>query len=1061
MKHLLNPLSMRTRRQSVSGQTLIIALIIMGVLLIVGFVFLGIVNRSIVQGTTNRQRSAGYDLAEAGVRYAHQQLLTSEPGADWRGLPTKSNSDKDPDADLLGKPAQYPYAGPDGFGPWTRVTFASGRALVRVRYAPSDLSDFQDNPSGVLRKPGKSRSYLMIESVGRPGLVSAGDPTLSGGSSLTNQKKLVAFCSIGLMESARFITNKYNVTRAVELGVPTNLGLTYSETYESTDPSTPKDATQVRFPLQVGTQTYLYNFYNKSSGTPVLNGSLLPFGGSLQVNGNVVFHGTTNFNLCKDLGDYIRVSGVMDGADPTSQFVVNTSGWNGTNWVTSSATYQQGSATTPISSRDQKFNTSGGVVRDGLAGLDGNGYPRAVGRKEPPSLGIIDPATGQNRYVRMTRESGILGANGNTGRFGHGRNVYVNNADDVQVHGDEQGRINAGSSESLVYDWLNPNNGQANSGWRGPFYVPRGAYLKLLTDGFIIARDAKGPEDQRTWRRPDGSDTTETFLRFRLGQGTDGKLHLLNKYTTGFTNDIEGTLLASDFNLGPQFDGVLYFEGNVRVRGIIPTDVQLSVVSNASIYIEGSIAKGLRDSTGALLVRPSKSSIGLFARQYVALNTSQFFGPGLAGTAEAVKDVPSAISLNPLRVRQPDGAMLLHSEHLLDPTTGTASNPSTWQTYAVRYVPAGTNPLHNGGNSNVHRLGYLGSQSILLTHTMDDGPGAATYFGIDVNPGLPIYTSLPTDKPWPTYLFDQVSDNTASSQYASNYQTPGYSATGYIPLYGLGGQVFQRYAKFETTSFPLLLGDVTGSHKSDKDLSGLSTNGTYQVLTHDGNDFVFTINNISSNGQAQGANDYLIAKAGLVPHDIRIEAAIFAEEGSFFVIPGQWFNPNPNDRRELYPSYGATDAARRDVRKENFGSNPEAPFYGEPIDVRVQIVGSVSENMPPDISQQGEWLKKWGWIPREIGSSGQLIPGIHVPSGYDATSPNTYIPNLTLTYDPMLGTGRAQGFLQNPSVDPGIDPLQEDPNNPVLRRDDFNRALPPIPRLPVSPALSYFGEANP
>ena len=53
-----------------------------------------------------------------------------------------------------------------------------------------------------------------------------------------------------------------------------------------------------------------------------------------------------------------------------------------------------------------------------------------------------------------------------------------------------------------------------------------------------------------------------------------------------------------------------------------------------------------------------------------------------------------------------------------------------------------------------------------------------------------------------------------------------------------------------------------------------------------------------------------------------------------------------------------------------------------------------------------------------------------------------------IAYDPVLGSGRSQGFV-NLTDDRGI-----------VRRDDYGRPLPAVPRLPVSPALSYFGELN-
>jgi hypothetical protein len=219
--------------------------------------------------------------------------------------------------------------------------------------------------------------------------------------------------------------------------------------------------------------------------------------------------------------------------------------------------------------------------------------------------------------------------------------------------------------------------------------------------------------------------------------------------------------------------------------------------------------------------------------------------------------------------------------------------------------------------------------------------------------------------------------------------------------------------------------------------------GRFTLLLQETGQFTVKTNSLA----AGGTNDYLIARTAIVPHDVRIEAAVYAEEGSFFVIPGNWYNANVNDTREKYQTLGSTQAERDQKRLEDRGSFPWTPFYGEPLDVRVTIIGSVSENMPASIAQQAEWLKKWGWIPRELGATGQLIPWSHVPSGYDIGSGGKrYVPNLVISYDPVFATGRTSGF---------------DPTGSYVRTDDLGRSLPPMPRLPVSPTLSYFGEVNP
>jgi hypothetical protein len=274
-------------------------------------------------------------------------------------------------------------------------------------------------------------------------------------------------------------------------------------------------------------------------------------------------------------------------------------------------------------------------------------------------------------------------------------------------------------------------------------------------------------------------------------------------------------------------------------------------------------------------------------------------------------------------------------------------------------------------------------------------------------------------------------------------------------------QPWQRYPKFESSAFPLVSTDFNYDPLG-LTLQGSNTTvtGKYYLLIENSNDFTIGLRDTVGGNPT---NNYVLARAAIVPHDIRIEAAIFAEEGSFFVIPGPWFNPDINDRRDTYMTLGADDTERAIRRLERFGAMPNMPFYGEPLDVKVSILGSITENMPPPIAQQGEWLRKWGWIPRYHGATTDLIPDQHVPNGYNVNTTDSYVPNLTVTFDPALATDRNVGFVG--ASDPNVD------RQTLIRRvgvdvdgddvKDIYYALPPIPRLPVSPTLAYFGEVNP
>jgi hypothetical protein len=180
-----------------------------------------------------------------------------------------------------------------------------------------------------------------------------------------------------------------------------------------------------------------------------------------------------------------------------------------------------------------------------------------------------------------------------------------------------------------------------------------------------------------------------------------------------------------------------------------------------------------------------------------------------------------------------------------------------------------------------------------------------------------------------------------------------------------------------------------------------------------------------------------------MPLDVRIEGALYAQEGSLYVIPGPWMNPNPNDRRDAFTS--AAD------RFNAFQATPDYPFYAEPVDVKVTIIGSVSENFPASMADQSLWLQHWGWIPAEFGESGQYVQDQHFPRIPGTNNPDfsnsNYVPNLSINYDPAMASGKANGSF--------------DPADPMIRTDAYGRGLPPLPKLPVGTKLLFFGEVNP
>jgi len=1081
-----------------SGQTLILAILILGILLIIGFAFAGIVAKNITFAGKSKQRTLSSDLSEAGIRFAHYQLLNSELGGDWRPEFTALQVDagggtKDPDALYLRGGSGYPLrspadplvdrGGPDGLGPYTRVNYDRGRSLVRVRFAPSDFVLF-GAPEGALRQPGRARNYTIIESIGRPGKVNPSDPstllnenvqvTLFPNDVVFRQqlarlkkvdsrnpfsRKLIAFAPIGIIESARYITNLFNVSRSAELGALTPP--TSSASMVGADRAgigVRYEGFPVQIPTQIGGQI--------ASSVGPINGT-----GSIWSNAPLILHGRLDTFLNVDMGDMIAVAGDIQSANDASRlnisriFYNRTTGlfdptWGGRNTLPNPAGIPWRLADNPafnpdapLSSAAGDFSTVGGVLRDGDAGVDTLGFSRLVGTKVAPSIQRLDPATNANRYQVMTRQSGAIFNFRNVGSLGYGRGIYVDSNERGNLPGEDE-RESVEVGKALVADWLNPDN-SASQGWQGPFYRPIAASLKLLPDGFIITRDSRSR--QRFWRWPSGQSANTSTCRYRI-RTIAGQTYILNSIVLAFRGQptlIDSPALSNtDFltygqpaaNAGQPFNGVLLFEGDVRVRGVIPTDHQVTVVSNGTVYIDGSITKGVVTETGQTLSRPTRSMAMLMARDYVALNTTQFFAPAQGQdpkpkNADALPNTPNAIELDLTDA----SSITLNSQFLLDPLTppaqgGNPTNPQTWRPYAMLYNSFG---------------GAVLSPSLLLTQAADDnGP---SFISMSIAP-LTFVDTAPPPALFSSYLFARSIDfNSAGIVPFNAAGSPAIFPTpGNVPVLGLGNPATNAYPKFETISNTLLRGLNSGtfpwSFANRKMVPpGNNPEGDYQLASQDESAMEIRL---SSAGNFSPKN-YVLSRVAVVPHDIRIEAALYAEEGSFFVIPGAWFNYNTDDTRDQFnqdvqnfvnggaSQTDAEDLSRR-KRFETFGAMPETPFYAEPLDVRVTILGAISENMPPPISQQAEWQKKWGWIPRYIGATGRLIPQQHVPTGYNLTGANAdlYVPNLILIYDPALATDTSDGTT----------PLR-------LNKDGW--VLPPMPRLPVSPTLAYFGEVNP
>lgn len=1093
--------SSRPVRIRQAGQTLIIAVIILGILLILGVAFATIINRNINETQESGQRTRAGDAARAGAEYAHSQMLNSPLGADWRPEPTAmaivGGLTKDPDAlylrpgsgfavepDPVNRPGYtvQDLGGPDYLGPYTRVEFERSRALVRVRYQPADY-DAVVSPTGQLRSPGLVKNAIAIDSVGREGTVSANDPTgqlkvavqvtgyASGAAvraglgqikdadnSVRNTKKLLAFANLPT-QFGRFVQNIDKVSRPAEFGVPAQVGggpLTWKDvtnvgvSYEGLDVSVPNENGQA----VAGTALRNLRPWNN-----------MPGGGSVWVNGRMRLSGQNDFSLNRHFGESVVAT---DGIEPGNNGSVlnlslydyipnanpNLDGW-GLDTAVSLAAGQ-------FDSGNPGFSTFEGALRDGTNGVDTDltigartfigGSQREVGRIEPMLITRTDPANGLNRYRELTQNSGNNGPAGiNLGKLGYGPGVFID-ASEKGNRASDSARQNLDPSKSMPSDWLNPNNPNSQ-GWQGPFYVPVASYLTLRADGFTVTRDSRSKN--RFFTDPTtGAVSTRSAMNYYVKRFLVGGVFvpfIAHDYAVQAGFNPSSNVLADWQNFGQVFNGVVMFEGDVRVKGVIPSGVQMSVVSMGNIYVEGSITKGTVDATSgvpATYTNPSSSMCALMARDYVVINTTQFFGPAPGSVPHAKSGDPLPDTPNPIEFDATNPELEIMTQFLMD---RNGLDPSAWTPLATQYTMPGG-------------LGTTTSQDLPVNVMMqvsadDNGP---SYLSVDTLTGT-AFDAAP-DAGGIIFLTQKFLGLPAATPEPFNAAAPFFASTE-IPVYGLGNPSVNSYPKFETIAQPVVYPVGTPNHTSTYNpgtrqiTNVFTTTGAANVLSVEDPTYMKLF--LNPVGTAPAKN-WLLARVAMAPFDVRIEATLYAERGSFFVIPGPWFNSNPDDNRQAFeqnytPGNPADDlnTARLDYgaganlltaqqrRMQTYGNSPEVPFANEPIDVKVTIVGSIVENMPAPMSQQSEWMKKWGWIPRRLGGTGLTIPNQHVGATYDLNT-NLVVPNFQVVYDPSLATG---------SVPAG--------GNLVPIRTDLNgRMLPPLPRLPVSPKLAYFGEVT-
>lgn len=911
----------RTRR----GQTLIIAIMVMFILAVVATVFIALVARNLSRSARSYSTDAVASIAEAGIRYADEMLTTSDEGADWRPIPDDvppALSADDPDFQWV-RPYSIAEAANGSSGPsggFTRFNSGQGRFLLRVSYNPD-------------RNVTMSK-YIKIETVGRWGTIDPADPTtLRDAAHFRLRREITAFKPIGITDYCRFITNKDNRSTDIPLGVP----------------------------------GYRTNF-GRSTGT----GGISKYGergGPIRVNGNLLWYGmwdaapSVNVFLrgvvANDLTQAPNARLPIDGIEVAGDIKTDADPANSNNRVIVRLHQLIDGVDTAINvlpSDDAGFITADGFYRDGSnsgdASVDSSGNPsprpRGVKRIEPPLVDQTDPTNTTTRYKVLTLNSGERKQVGtrwvNVGALGWGKGVYINNTNDKQDNSDT-----LGGSFSLRADWTQPNN-MMSSSWKGPYYVPPGVMINLSPDDketingktqyyFTMTRtDTINSGQKAIWSDAGGFGRQDWGQTVRMPYPDSVNGRTIQWY------DGTGNLQSQHID----GNGVIFAEGNIRIRGMLPPGMKLTIVSNQNIYIEGNVLKyrepgvPITDTDNYRHADPT-CGLALLARLNVVVNTTQFLSPlsNIGPDDQGADSLLGGNSYHLIVKNSPESQFRCRFDFgPYESETGTA--PDKWRLFlrhsgeaGAAYINAWLNPTDTKANWGIMNL------------------------------NSPLFAGMPT--------------------HVWGVGDPRFTVAGVTPGPGVGSSFI--YNVFE-------LGLPITENANDL----IPGPGVPNVLQ------------IALDQAVYARSNYWLGGCAVLPMDVRIEAILYAQEGSFFVIPGNWINPDSSD----------TDMANRPP-----GVDKRFPLYGQSMDIRIIIDGAVSENMPAVIGDVEEWMAKWSRIPDEYGSSG--IATAHRGEG------------ITFLYDDHIGW---------PLDDAGV----------PIRVDAYNRTLPLTPKLPVSASLIYFGD---
>ncbi len=736
---------LRRRLSSQAGQALIIAVLLLVLLAILSATFVAFVSHALAQSGRRSDVQAAERMSVAGIHYAHRQLRTSPDLSNWRPagpVPFPPNYYNEwEQSRISSRPdLQFPpfvkidnpiESGDDPYSLGSAGEEQRGRCLLQVRYVPSFWHDGGGATWGTYSYPDDAGTTQ--------------DPL-----DLNQYDPLSPFIRVTAIGSARDVPNLLRVKVAyIPLVLPDRL-------------MTIADAEETGRVAPFGIPTWVD--VDGDGGFADLNGDgtadwddldagmarefpINRFDGGLHSNTSLSFYGRTSMGWLRGYrGDAITAAGSLiassEGIAPPPAYFQYTPGLGfrpiddtatipgglDTDWTSllpvfpSLGPMGMPSPTFPAG----VFNPYGGYVQDMWslvpdAGVDSDVSPidpnykrRNAQRIRPGLLDEVD-ASGDVILARLAKNSGVdftiqpgtvwAGVRGpgvyNTGEFGLGRSIYVDNPDDFQ----------AGNPQALIDNWMR-SGAQANAYWYGPLYDPPGVDVILMERDRFSTQDewaASPPSGPNVSHRAYGNSPSHPDIVLRRNPSPSGAQSAFWVPVVGDSNgnrladdpsDIwdpasaDGSLIVdvmpldldgdtqpdTEMTLDYPQDGLIYITGNARVTGKLPVsrvDVveetpagdglfyprryDVTLVSRENIYINGNLASGpnwlppagldpnplrppyVGDAVGATEDRYA-ARIALLAEKNVAVNATKgvYQGDGIATDCEYVPVAPES-----------------------------------------------------------------------------------------------------------------------------------------------------------------------------------------------------------------------------------------------------------------------------------------------------------------------------------------------------------------------------------------------------------------------------------